>query len=122
MLSLMLRDRFYRNVAAVCLTVAGVAIGLHAAGPDTRLADAAKQGNLKAVQTLLIEKADVNATAADGTTALHWAAYRDDAAMANALIKAGANLRAATRVGGITPLLLAAGNGNARAVEALLSA
>ena len=122
MLGLMLKDRFYRNVSAVCLALAGVAIGLHAAGPDTRLVDAAKQGDLKAVETLLSEKADVNAAAADGTTALHWAAFGDDAAMVNALIKAGANLHAGTRVGGITPLLLAAGNGNAHVVEALLSA
>ncbi len=63
----MLTHRFYRNVSAVCLVVAGVAIGLGAAGPDTRLADAAKQGDLKAVETLLSQKADVNATAADGT-------------------------------------------------------
>src|SRR5580658_6448668 len=118
----MFTDQLYRNVSGICVALAGVAIGLHAAGSDTRLADAAKQGDLKAVETLLSEHADVNAAAADGTTALHWAAFRDDAAMANALIKAGANLRAATRVGGITPLLLAAGNGNARAVEALLSA
>jgi uncharacterized protein len=119
MLSPILRNRF---VAGVCVAMAGVAIGLHAAGPDTRLAEAAKQGDLKAVQTLLSEKVDVNATAPDGTSALHWAAFGDDATIVNVLIKAGANLRAGTRVGGITPLLLAAGNGNAHAVEALLSA
>lgn len=113
-------NRIYRYLAA--LAVAGVAIGLHATGPDSRLADAAKEGDLKAVQTLISEKVDVNAAAGDGTTALHWAAFRDNAAIVNVLVKAGANLHAATRVGGITPLLLAAENGNAHAVEALMTA
>jgi ankyrin repeat protein len=55
----------------------------------------------------------------DGTTALHWAAYREDAALVELLLGAGADVRAANRYGA-TPLSLACGNGNARIVERLL--
>ena len=51
--------------------------------------------------------------------ALHWAAQRDDAAIARLLIAAGANVKAATRYN-ITPLWLACGNGDVAVVEALL--
>ena len=40
--------------------------------------DAAKNADKAAVRALLAKHADVNAPAADGATALHWAAYWDD--------------------------------------------
>lgn len=89
---------------------------------DTRLADAAMQGDKDAVQSLIKQHADVNAPQGDGSTALHWAAYRDDAAMVKALIAAGANVKAATREGAITPLFMACANGDAAIVGALLAA
>ena len=42
------------------------------------VADAAMRGDKAAVQTLIAQKADVNAPQADGATALHWAVYRGD--------------------------------------------
>ena len=48
----------------------------------------------------------------DGTTALHWAARWDDLEMADLLIRAGANVKAANRFGA-TPLSLACMNGSA---------
>jgi uncharacterized protein len=90
---------------------------------DTRLADAAMQGDRAAVQSLLTTKTvDVNAAQGDGSTALHWAAYRDDVEMARLLIQAGADVKAKTRLGGITPLFMAAKNGNAPMLELLLKA
>ena len=53
-------------------------------------------------------------------TALHWAAFQNDTETAQLLIAAGANVKAATRIGGITPLSLACTNGNAALIEALL--
>src|SRR5271166_2056226 len=50
--------------------------GLKAA--DLRLIDAVKNTDTKAVRSLLALHADVNATEADGFTALHWAAQRDN--------------------------------------------
>src|SRR6516164_1506205 len=77
---------------------------------DTRISDAAMNGDRTALQTLLAAKVDVNAAQGDGTTALHWAAYRDDLEMARLLLKAGANVKATTRLGDYTPLFLAAKN------------
>src|SRR5215831_7824137 len=89
---------------------------------DTRLPDAAMQGDRAAVQSLLAAKADVNTPQGDGTTALHWAAYREDLEMARLLVKAGADVKAATRIGVMTPLFMAAKTGNAAMVELLVSA
>jgi ankyrin repeat protein len=58
---------------------------------------------------------------ADGTTALHWAAHRDDLETAELLIGAGADLNAANHYG-VTPLSLACTNGSAAMVQKLLKA
>src|SRR4051812_27810799 len=67
------------------------------------------------------QAADVNAAQADGMTALHGAAYRDDVALVKQLLKAGAQANAANRYG-VTPLALACTNGNAEIVSLLLDA
>ncbi|MCW3097434.1 MAG: ankyrin repeat protein [Chthonomonadaceae bacterium] len=89
---------------------------------DLSLAESAKQGNTSAVHTLLKQKADVNAALADGTTALHWAAFNEDREMVDLLLRTGADPRVTTRVGAITPLSLACINGNTEIVAALLKA
>jgi ankyrin repeat protein len=88
---------------------------------DVPLIDAVKQKNKGAVQELLRKRADVNATEGDGASALHWAAYRDDADMVDLLIRAGAKVSVANDLK-ITPLYLAAANGNVAIVEKLLKA
>ncbi len=102
-------------LAALCLTAIATAAG------DSRVADAAMRGDREAVRVLL-RRADVNGAQADGMTALHWAASRDDEAMAKLLVAARANVRATTRLGGFTPLWMAAQNGNALMIELLLDA
>ena len=42
------------------------------------LVDAAKNSDSAAIRALIQKKVDINAAEADGTTALHWASYRDD--------------------------------------------
>ena len=49
-----------------------------AAFADASLANAVKSGNRESALALLAQKADVNATEADGTSALHWAVYQND--------------------------------------------
>jgi ankyrin repeat protein len=57
----------------------------------------------------------------DGTTPLHWAAHEGDVQAVNTLIRAHADVNARNRYG-ITPLWLAAANGHALVVDALLHA
>jgi ankyrin repeat protein len=95
---------------------------LVAAGSESPVADAAQLGQRSAVRTLLAQGADVNTARADGMTALHWAAWRGDAELAQMLLYAGANVGATTRLGSYTPLHLAARNGHANVVEVLLKA
>src|SRR5215208_659383 len=90
------------------------------AAPGAPVADAAMQGNRDAVKALLKQAADVNAAQGDGMTALHWAAMKDDAERAQTLLFAGANIRATTRIGAYTPLILAAKNGSAAVMAPLL--
>ena len=54
-----------------------------------------KQQDTDAVRALLKQQVDVNTPQADGATALHWAAHRDDLTAADLLIRAGANVNAA---------------------------
>ena len=54
-------------------------------------------------------------------TALHWAATNGDVAMTQMLLSAGANVRATTRLGGITALHLAAQAGQAQVAAALIA-
>jgi uncharacterized protein len=99
-----------------------LAVSVAAYGEEIRLADAAMRGDQTTVQSLLKQKVDVNEAQADGNTALHWAAYRDDAEMARLLIQSGANPNVKTRLGDVTPLQLAATNGSTAIVELLLKA
>src|SRR3954447_8584560 len=84
--------------------------------------EAAMNGNREAVKALLKEGADVNTTQADGMTALHWAAQKGDVELAKVLLYASANLKATTRIGAYTPLLIASRNGDAAMIDALIAA
>jgi ankyrin repeat protein len=95
------------------------AISLSAAGSP--LIDAVKKQDVQSVRALLKQKANVAATEADGFTALHWAAQRDNTPLVELLLAAGADAKTATRYK-ITPLYLAAVNGNAPIMERLLKA
>jgi ankyrin repeat protein len=108
-----------RRKTIVCATLS--LVSLFAAGPDARLADAAKNMDRAAIRTLLQQHTDVNASQPDGTTALHWAANQDDLETVTLLLQAGANAKAANRYS-VTPLSLACTNGNGAMVERLLKA
>ena len=97
------------------------AAGLSAAPPDVPLIEAVKAGDRQTATHLLDGGVDPNATQPDGTTALHWAAYRNDHAAADLLLRAGAAVDAANRYG-VTALSLAAERGYGAVVEQLLQA
>ena len=100
----------------------GLSALLSAATGGSPIADAAKQGNTDAVRALIKQAVDVNAAQGDGMTALHWAAMKNDSELAQLLLFAGANVKATTRIGAYTPLVLAAREGNATVIEPLLKA
>ncbi|MBO0699363.1 MAG: ankyrin repeat domain-containing protein [Zavarzinella sp.] len=100
-----------------------VMLGACAAGSaaDAPVADAAEKADWARLQALLKERADASAAQADGMTALHWAAYHDNAEAARLLLAAGGSAKAANRYG-VTPLSLACTNGNGDLVRMLLAA
>src|SRR5688572_12096929 len=85
------------------------------------LVDAVEQLDKAAIRALLQTGVDVNAAQVHGTTALHWAAYNDDAETAALLVRAKANVNAVNRYG-VPPLTQACTNGNAAIVKLLLEA
>ena len=101
--------------------VAGVPPVARAQSDERRLADAARHADWGVVGALLEQGADVDAPQGDGTTALHWAAYWDDAESAERLLRAGARINAVNDLG-VTPLWMACENGSAAMVERLLGA
>lgn len=103
------------------LAAVGLALLLTGGAIESPVADAAQQGDTEMVRSLLREGADVNAAQGDGMSALHWAAVTDAEEMIGVLLYAGANTESTTRLGGYTPLHLASREGNAAALDALLS-
>jgi uncharacterized protein len=109
-----------------CIFVLGFAgmacTALTVLAADSPIADAAQQGDIDAVRSLLRQRAAVDASQSDGMTALHWAAQTDNVELTRMLLQGGASVRAATRNGGYTPLLIAARNGHGVVIEILLKA
>src|SRR5262245_45999066 len=72
------RQAFLAGLVAVVVASVSVA----ATGIDPRLIRAVKDRDVDAVRALVAARppVDVNATAGDGGTALHWAVHRDDLA------------------------------------------
>lgn len=88
----------------------------------TPVADAAMNGDLPALKSLVTKGADVNAPQSDGMTALHWAAQRGDSTMTALLLRVKAGLNGTTRIGGYQPLHVASEAGSATVVKQLLAA
>lgn len=85
------------------------------------LMEAVRLSDHQQVEALLSRKVNVDAAEADGMTALHVAALRDDTESARLLLEAHADASAKTEYG-VTPLWLACRNGNAALVEMLIAA
>ncbi|XP_037317432.2 ankyrin repeat and SOCS box protein 5 isoform X1 [Pungitius pungitius] len=83
------------------------------------LHDAASQGRLLTLKTLVSQGHSVNALTVDHVTPLHEACVGDHVACARALVDAGANVNALT-IDGVTPLFNACAAGSVACTEILL--
>src|SRR5688500_9958603 len=96
-----LRAKVLATLCSVLLLSAMTGVktpGAPAPGVESPVADAAMRRDVEQVRTLLKQGADVNAPQGDGMTALHWAAEHGDAALAQMLVYAGANVAPVTRI------------------------
>lgn len=91
------------------------------ASAQSALADRIQAGDRKTALALIDEGADVNRTQPDGTTPLHWAAYRVDQELVQRLLKKGARANVANRYGA-SPLHEAVRVANPNLVGLLLEA
>jgi len=102
-----------------------IAAASFAANAGSELITAVKAGDKAKVLALMKQHIDVNAPEPDGTTALMWAVRgsftKEDTGIADLLLSAGADAKAANRYG-VTALYLACQNGNAAMTEKLLKA
>ncbi|MGK0296493.1 MAG: ankyrin repeat protein [Gammaproteobacteria bacterium] len=119
----------YKHSAIICFgIIASVVYTGHAYafGHDTNeeLLEAVRDGDIAKAKSLLDNKADVNASRNDGTTALAWSVYNNNEDMVDLLIRSGrdgADVNAANE-NGVSPLHLACINQNASVVSKLLRA
>jgi len=114
-----------RRTLCACTAIAVLLMGtsmLVAADSTTTLLDAAESGDHAAAMRLASAKStNVNATGADGTTAIMYAAANDDLELVRALIKAGANVKLKNQFG-TSALTEAAIIGSAPIIDVLLKA
>src|ERR1700733_13879155 len=105
--------------AAIAMLLAGASMSL--AGNPGLLETAESGDHVAAMHLLSAKGADVNATAADGTTAIMYAAANGDLELVRALVKAGANVKLANQFG-TSAITEAAIIGSAPIIDALLKA
>jgi uncharacterized protein len=108
-----------RNATFIAIAIGCWPLALRAG--TLRVVDAAMNDDATTVRALIEQKADVNAPAVDGTTALMWAVRADDATIVEALLRAGADPKAHDRYG-LTAVSLACSNANAPILKKLLDA
>ena len=110
-----------RKVLSLVFVLSLASVAAFAAAGPADLVDAVQAGNTAAAIKLIDAKVNVNGTAADGTTALHWAVHNADADMVDRLIRAGANVNVKNEYGA-SPIVEAANVGNTAVIEKLLKA
>jgi ankyrin repeat protein len=109
-------------VVTVVAALSASALLSAATPPSAPIADAAMKGDVTTVRKLIAAGEKVNGAQGDGMTALHWAADHGDSAIAAMLLAAHADVKAVTRIGHYTPLLIASRTGSPAVVRALLAA
>ena len=108
-------------VRACTVALVAALFGSGAAWAEDSLVDVVQAKNHDAAVALIAKGADVHARSVDGTTALQWAVYNDDADLVERLIKAGADV-SATNDYGANPLRQAATVADPVVIKALIKA
>jgi len=104
------------------LLAAGADANVALLSGETALMQAARRGSVDIVQALLAAKADPNAKDKNGgQNALMWAVAQKQSAVAEALVRGGADVHGGSR-SGFTPLMFAAQQGDVDSVRMLLRA
>ena len=109
-----------RFILSIVLTAALIATALPQAKPG-QLATAIQEGKHAAALEMIRAGADVNEAQPDGTRPIHWAVYRVDYDLLDALIAKKAKVDVTNEFGS-TPLAEATKQGDARMVKTLLAA
>src|SRR3954471_5336438 len=115
-----LEARVKRFIVSIVLMVALVAPSLPQ-GKTGQLATAIQDGKRAAALEMIRAGADVNEAQPDGTRPIHWAVYRFDYDLMDALIAKKAKVDVTNEFGS-TPLAEATKQGDARMVKTLLAA
>src|SRR5207244_6959531 len=97
----------YKRLIATCVVVTATLGAPAYAQPARRspgeggssLADRIQSGDRRAALAMIDSGVDVNRTQPDGTTPLHWAAYRVDQELVQRLLKKGAKANVVNRYG-----------------------
>jgi ankyrin repeat protein len=90
----------YKNRLSIAvLPIAILFLASRTASAQSALADRIQAGDRRAALAMIAQGADVNQAQIDGTTPLHWAAYRVDRELAAALLNKGAHARVVNRYG-----------------------
>ncbi|KAJ6668633.1 hypothetical protein lerEdw1_012115 [Lerista edwardsae] len=125
-ISLAILSHFYivkgnrKEAARIAEEFYGISQGQQGSWADrSPLHEAASQGRLLSLKTLIAQGYNVNALTIDQVTPLHEACLGDHVGCARILLDAGANVNATT-IDGMTPLFNACSRGSASCVELLL--
>jgi len=110
------------HVPRIAVTAHSASLANEVSKQKLALVRAAESDDLGEAAALLKKHVSPDGEQGDGTTALHWAAYNDDLALAKLLIGAGAKPNARTRLRRLTPLHMAAETGDEALIGALLKA
>ncbi|XP_069100752.1 ankyrin repeat and SOCS box protein 5 isoform X1 [Pleurodeles waltl] len=124
-ISLALLSHFYivkgnrKEAARIAAEFYSVTQGQGSWADRSPLHEAASQGRLLALRTLISQGHNVNTLTIDHVTPLHEACLGDHVGCARTLLEAGANVNATT-IDGVTPLFNACSRGSASCVDLLL--
>jgi ankyrin repeat protein len=117
MKTVMIRKVLATAVFAALASSAALAVD----GNEQQILQLASEGKTVEALALVGRNTDVTQSQADGTTALHWAIYYNDANLAKKLIRQGADVKVKNEFGA-TPMAQAALTGNVDILKMLLDA